>query len=180
MIYQSMMAGASGHGYYEIGSANTENGKSVPLYDVKETDIWEGIVSFGENEQADVYKHFAEKAYPGFSHEVNAKSMYHGYIKDGRLYLIVMNQDAAAEKAVTVPLTNFDGKVTVSGFSARTIIGENRPTVNATSLSVQLEPYETALIEVTPQNEDFEWFFSETVQKSFWVNLKIHKTVCLN
>lgn len=168
MIYQSFMAGATGHGYYEILNANKENGVEVPLYEVKETDIWEGIVSFGENEQADVYKHFAEKAYPGFSHVVNAESMYHGYIKDGKLYLIVMNQDATAEKTVTVPLTSFDEKVTLSGFSGRTIIGENSPTVNATSLSVQLAPYETALIEVTPQNEDFEWLFSETVQESFW------------
>ncbi|MBE7024772.1 MAG: hypothetical protein E7408_01795 [Ruminococcaceae bacterium] len=167
MIYQAYMAGATSHGYYAWDDAMKVDGISIRLPDVTETNIYEGIRAFAEKEQEDVFRHFVTKEYPGFSHYVGADVMYHSYIKDGKLYLIVMNQSTAEEKEITVPLTSFDGSISLKGYKAAYVSGKEGENFTGTtsSVTVTVPKHGVALLEITPaETVDFSILSKE----KFW------------
>ncbi|MBE7024771.1 MAG: hypothetical protein E7408_01790 [Ruminococcaceae bacterium] len=171
MIYQAYMAGATSHGYYAWDDAMRIDGKAVRLADVTETDIYEGITSFAAKERDDVFRHFAIKEYPGFSHYVGEDVMYHGYIKDNKLYMIVMNQSTEEEKTFQIPLTSFDDSITIDRYQASYINGYDGEDFRKSSnmLEVTVPKHGVSVVEVVPtQKADF----ASLSKDAFWEYFK--------
>ncbi len=181
MIYQAYMAGAKGHGYYSWDDPMKLDGKNIKLYQITQTDIYKGICSFAENEQQDVFKHFVEKEYPGFCHYIDNDVMYHGYIKNGKLYMIVMNQSITDEATFEIPLKSFDGNVTINKYLALCLYGAEEQKIKGNSdvLKVTVPKHGVAVWELSSfKGVDF----SKLDQDAFWdhvekINLKNAKSV---
>ncbi len=177
MIYQSLMAGAVSHGYYTIAGAMERNDVKIPLYNVTETDIWDGLVSFKEKEQGLVYKHFVEKEYPGLFHHAGEELMYHGFVKDGKVYVMVMNQNKTNTVNASIPLVSFDESIKITEWTAEYVAGaegENMQGTEAT-LRLSLAPYAAVLLAVTPLNDvRFSGLHTKTVQNKFWNEVNIN------
>lgn len=150
MIYQALFAGASAHGYYNFAKAAEENGEKVPLYAVTSTDIWAGLTGFAETEKADAYAHFVEEKTAGFSHYVGKELLYHGYVQNGKLRIIVLNQSIKDTVQARIPLVSFDKSLQIGAYTAKYIAGGEGSFSGERSLDLTLSPYQAAVLELTP------------------------------
>lgn len=170
MIYQSLFAGASSHGYYKIRNVSG----SLPLYDVTETDIWSGISTFGTKEQADAYAHFVRKEYKGFSHFKGRDILYHGYIKDNKLYMILLNQSITDTVTAEIPLVSFDGSMKIGDYTAKYVVGGSGSISGSGALSVSVPKHKAVVLEVKPKSGSLS-AFSDT---GFWDHVENIRQGC--
>lgn len=152
MIYQALFAGASSHGYYKIRNAS---GSSL-LY--KLDDIWSGITTFGTKEQADAYAHFVRKEYKGFSHFKGQDVMYHGYIKDNKLYMILLNQSITNTVEIKLPLVSFDGSTSIGEYTANYIVGGSGTVSGSGVLSVSIPKHKAVVLAIKPKSGSLSAF----------------------
>ncbi len=156
MIYQALLAGATAHGYYNLAQAAEVNGEKIPLYSITSTDIWDGICSFASNEQADAYAHFVAGKYSGYSYFVGKDILYYGYVKNGKLRMIVLNQSITETVQAEIPLISFDGSKKIGAYTAKYIAGEEGSFSGEKSLSLTLSPYKAVVLEVTASGVSLE------------------------
>ncbi len=167
MIYQSFMGGAQGVGYYSIYDPITIDGRKVPLYEIPDSDLWEGIVAWSENEKEDAFKHFVFREYGGFNHYVGEDIMYHSYIKDKHIYMLVMNQSITETVKAEIPLVSFDGSVEINNYFGEYLYGGEGKNIKGKNniLPVTLEPNAAVILKVSPLRAvDFE----SIDQTAFW------------
>ena len=176
MIYQTYMAGGKAHGYYNFSKPITRDGKSIPMHEITENDLWtKGIKGFYEVEHDDVFKHFVQREYPGFCHYEDDNVIYHGYIKNNHIFMIVMNQSITETVKVEVPLTSSDGSVEVSNYYATYFAGSEGDRIKGKNgvMPVTLEPYQTVVLEVQALKKTGD--FADIDQEQFWSFLDLEK-----
>ncbi len=173
MIYQAFMGGAGGIGYYSMSDPIKIDGKRYDLYAIPDSDLWEGIVAWGENERDDTFKHFVFREYGGFNHYVGEDFMYHGYIKDNYLYMLVMNQSITDTIKVEVPLVSFDGSITIDNYFGEYLYGGEGKNIkgNSSMMPVTLEPNAAVILKVSPRRATD---FASLDQDAFWEYFDAH------
>ena len=115
MAYQSLFAGAKALGWYQV-QAEVQVG--APKEEIWNREgIWEGIECFAQVEQEDAIKHFITGEYPIFSGNQNKDSRYwyRIFAKENELYAIILSR-STGEVAVEIPLTSYDGSISVGAF----------------------------------------------------------------
>lgn len=167
MIYQSFMGGAQGIGFYSMSDPITIDGKKVPLYEIPNSDLWDGIVAWSANEKEDAFRHFVFREYGGFSHYVGEDVMYHGYIKDNRLYMIVMNQSITETVKAEIPLVSFDGSIEIDNYFGEYLYGGEGKNIKGktNTLPVTLKPNAAVVLKVSPRRATD---FGSLDQEAFW------------
>ncbi len=154
-FYESLFEGTTMLGYYRFKDSG---GTSVNL---NKTEIWDDLVKFGTGgEQRDAFDYFAYRKYPTFSESsiVGAEEWHAAYVKDGKLYMLILNMDDenlnAAPCTVSIPLVSDDGSVTVEGFTATLLSGEGEASItgDGSTLTVPLSQNACVLYEITPKN----------------------------
>ena len=96
-IYQALLAGVKGFGYYTINEATKDMyDNSLDLY---ETDRWEGLYAFAKSAMPEVQAHFIEGKYSKVSDVVG--NGYSGRIwnKNETLYILLLNHTEAKTTA---------------------------------------------------------------------------------
>ena len=113
-LYQSLIAGASGVGYYPVQNLSDKTKPSIWDYDLAK-----GINYFNENEWEDAQKAFITGEYPTFAQNTDADAAvwYKVFAKGKDLYAVVINREDK-ENTVSIPLTSIDGSVTIRNFGA--------------------------------------------------------------
>ncbi len=136
MIYQSLMAGAKGFGYYAFDSY-TDDGKLVA-----ETETGDAIRSYYKLEQDLMFDYFVEEKYPTFNSNVDDSDevRWVSFVKDGEIYMVIMNKKEYEETEVTIPLISDNGLVKVGSFSAEPYAGGGEATRGIQNISVKLDP----------------------------------------
>ncbi|MBQ7032423.1 MAG: carbohydrate binding domain-containing protein [Clostridia bacterium] len=148
-IYQSYFCGAKAVGYYCLRDAD---GK----LDLMETPLWEGVEAFGDGEVDALAPYFAEWKYPSFAEKKTDDYWYRSYIKDGIIYVALINRRATAETNATVTLTAQNGELSVGAFTAKTLFGGTETFSGSGEFFVKLAPAAALTIEVTPsETTDF-------------------------
>ncbi len=154
--YESLFEGSTMLGYYSFRLARA-NG--VPL---NETEIWDDLVRWGnEGEQRDAFDYFVYRKYPTFNESVivGADEWHASYVKDGKLYMIVLNMDNvnrnAKARTVNIPLISDGGKVTIEGFTAKLLSGTGVESIegDGSTLTLPLEQNAAVVYEIIPKNE---------------------------
>lgn len=152
MIYQSFMAGAVGIGYYGFDYQDTND---TALPNMKDTAMAEGIKEFASKEQDIMFDYFVDKEYVTFNSNVDGleNMRYVSFLKDGKIYMVVLNKHEFAEQTVSVPLTSNNGNVTISSYTAEGYAGgaaDIATAVTTGTLDVTLEPGAAAVYIITP------------------------------
>lgn len=154
--YESLFEGATMLGYYCFRLARS-NG--VQLH---QTEIWDDLVAWGtEGEQKDAFDYFVYRKYPTFSEStiIGADAWYASYVKDGKLYMVILNMDEknrnAEARTVDIPLVSDGGAVTIEGFTAKLLSGEGAESItgDGSTLTVPLEQNAAVLYEITPKSD---------------------------
>ncbi len=113
--YQALLSGSHGEGYYCIED-------SYNTLDIDETELWPGLTAFAKNEQEFAYDVFGYGNYPVFNRRLGVGEEYRSVLKDGSVYMVVLNREAQ-EKNITVPLLSSNGKVSLSGKEMQVMFG---------------------------------------------------------
>lgn len=144
MIYQSLFEGSKAIGYYEFDS-------SIKGASLNKTELWEPITSWYKNEARDAFDYFVHDRYKNFN-EVRTDSFWaESYIKDGKIYMVVINREDKAPATAVIPLTSADGTVTVGDYSAVIHAGGQGNSFNGSgTLTVGLLPGQAVVYEITP------------------------------
>lgn len=152
MIYQSFMAGAVNLGYYGFDYPDT-NDPNEP--NMKDTEMAKGIAEFAAKEQDIMFDYFIDKEYPTFNSNVNGleNMRYVSFLKDGKIYMVVLNKKEFEAQTVSVPLKSDNGAVTISSYTAEGYAGgaeDITTAVTTGTLDVTLEPGAAAVYIITP------------------------------
>ncbi len=143
MIYQSYFCGAKSVGYYCLRDADGN-------LDLMDTPLWEGVEAFGSGEADALAPYFAEWKYPSFAESKTEDYWYRSYIKDGKVYVALINRRANTNTSATVTLTSQNGELSIGAFTAKTLFGATDTFSGSGAFTVNLAPAAALLIEVTP------------------------------
>ena len=163
-VYQAYIAGATGVGWYCISYADG----SDKLWEVKDDktgepigeELWQGLIDF-KNKEFDIsYDHYGDGEGTQFNRKVdlNAGYIYDSWVdKYGTMYLVVLNTLNNKPVDVSIPLTSDNGKVSLAGFTATPINGDDATITGNGTLNVTLDAgNQTILYKITPStNVDF-------------------------
>lgn len=151
MYYQALFEGTGMLGFYAFNNASGTK-------DLSQTDRWAGHVKFGDAEQDDAFDFFVYRKYPQFnmSMGISDRVWYATFIKNGRVYLFILNHDETNRSAdsilANVPLVSDGGSVKINGFTAKCIYGDGPETVNGESsgFGVSIDKNAAFVYEITP------------------------------
>lgn len=133
-LYQAYLAGAYGTGGYAWTSARGADGAKTTL---PKSDLWPAMVAFAEQERQLADEHFSLGKYPVLNEEKTDKIWHHSFVKDGEVYVVVLNLTPEAV-SYDVPLVSFDGKVKVTSGSVQAIGADVMPVVADGKMTVNL------------------------------------------
>ncbi|MBE7025557.1 MAG: S-layer homology domain-containing protein [Ruminococcaceae bacterium] len=115
-LYQALLAGSQGIGYYRVDDLGSDSDDTLSMW---EYDYYPSLKSFNETEWEDAKKAFITGEYPTFAHNTDEASpvWYKLFVKGSDIYAVLLNRENN-ENTVSIPLTSFDGSVTIGSFSA--------------------------------------------------------------
>jgi len=137
--YQALLSDSHGEGYYCIE-------KAYESKNIDETELWPGLTEFAAEEQEFAYDTFGYGEYPLFNQELNTSHEYRSVLKEGKVYLVILNRENIA-KTVQVPLTSMNKKVSLAESTVKAMFGaeDGDAKKEGNLLSVQLAPRAAAV-----------------------------------
>lgn len=141
MIYDSFFAGAKGFGYYCFEEAQ-------PGKDLDETAIWNTLVEFYNNENADAFAAFSNGEYPVYNEGKTEDVWYKSYIKDGELYMVALCENMEGAE-VQISLDDFEGKK-LGAFTAEILYGGEGTVTGTDTIALTLRKGQAVVMKVTP------------------------------
>ncbi len=150
MWYQALMAGASVVGYYSYSDCITTD-PPTPMHalDPAKYDLYTGLVEFAKEEQKESYAFFLEHKYPVFAEVRDEDVWYSAYVKEGKVYMIVLNR-YETEKTVDIPLESDGEVVSVGAYTAKGIYGGTETLSGSGILHLTLAGSGAHVYEITP------------------------------
>lgn len=175
-IYQALIAGASAIGYFSMNDTDKDqDGNKIPITKIPQ--LWDPVLLYGQKELKETYNHFVRGGSPYFNEGRGDEYWYSSWVKDGSIYMAVLGMKATGEVKASIPLTSFNGAVSLEGFTASVIAGaEEKSFTGSKSLDVTLNDTQTVLYKITPDSpvdfsglgassfddlEDFPWARTE-------------------
>lgn len=148
MLYQSLLAGASGVGYFKFDNADKTT-------DLNDTALWPHITTFSQNEQKNAFDAFVYKKYPIYTDVRKDDYWVVSFIKDESIYMLFMNR-LKTEQTMSVSFAGEKNNAFVNyRFSSDCIAGCDAPSLNNTSsITCTLPKGGVALFRLIPQNAE--------------------------
>lgn len=159
-VWQAMIGGAKGMGYYAISAADyAEDGSTIPIWEMTSTtdtdtgaQMWEGMKSWYEKESDIAFNHFVHNRGTRIAEEISLDDgyIYSAWTVDGKTYLVVLNVKGE-EVTVNIDLASAG----ITDYSATVINGSTQAdfTGNGT-VTVTLEKDQAVLYEITSATTD--------------------------
>ncbi len=150
MIYQVLMAGAKGFGLFAFDKTYKVNDVWVV-----QTPTADAIREFNAKEKDMMFDYFIEKKYPTFTNNFNDNPDYRwiSFVKDGEIYLAVVNRHEFEETEAAIPLISDNGLLQVGSFTAEGYAGETEDAKGLKTLYVTLQPGDVAVYKIKPSNK---------------------------
>jgi len=148
-VYQALWSGARGLEYYTY-CVNQD--LKAPW--IHETKLWDGITEFNRLEKEGAFGHFIEKKYPPFMDYRGNEAWYRAYVKDGAVYVIVLNRDNT-NKTVPVCMNSYNGEICLEGFTVTLVAGDETysQTVDGNVFSAAIPANGVVLYKITPSKD---------------------------
>lgn len=148
MIYQSLMAGAKGYGFYAFDCKVD----GVPVY---ETETGDAIREYNAKEKELMFEYFIDHKYTTFNsnYEDNPDYRYFSFVKDGAVYMVILNRHEYEETKTNIPLLSDNGLVQLGSFKAEAYAGTTEDVGGLKNLCVTLEPGAAAVYRITANNK---------------------------
>ena len=145
-LYQAMMAGAKGYGYYPWVPDNEELDT-----DLNEGRYWDTILSFHQKAQPKLMEYFGRGEGKRFNVSHTDNLWYESWVDGNDIYMAVASRLTGGQ-TVTIPLTSSNGKITLSSYNMSVVNGGDMSAVTkkAGSFTVNLSGYQTVLYKITP------------------------------
>ncbi len=164
-LYQCLLAGGKGLSYYGLAVGGIEKGQIL-----SDTPLWGALVEFEQKDKVLMYDHFVFGDTPVFNRQTKyARPVwYHSFVKDGDIYMIVAN-NAFAENTASIPLTSYNQKVTINGYTAVVHSGADAATIRGlgNTLDVTIKPNTVVVYKITPNiAQDFSSLTKEAYEKA--------------
>lgn len=149
MIYQTLMAGAKSWGYFAF---DWELPDGTLTY---ATPTGDAICEFAEKEQELMIDYFLKKKYPTFNsnYEDNPDYRYFSFVKDGSVYMVILNRHEYVQTKAEIPLLSNNGLVQLGSFRAAPYAGTAEGASGIKTLSVTLEPGAAAVYKISSNNK---------------------------
>ena len=119
MIYQTFMAGAEGYGFFgfeyaDINDPDYDEAANTP--NMRDTEMAEGLKEFAQKEQDMMFDYFVDDEYVTFNsdYENDPAMRYVSFLKDGKIYMVILNRKEYESQTVSVPLTSNNCQVTIA------------------------------------------------------------------
>ncbi len=150
MIYQVLMAGAKGYGLFAFD------------YSYRVNDVWvartataDALRAFNAKEKDMMFDYFIEKKYPTFNSNIDGHPDYRwiSFMKDGEIYLVVLNRHEFKTTDVAIPLVSDNGLLQVGSFTAEGYAGEAETAKGLKTLYVTLQPGDAAVYKIKAANK---------------------------
>ncbi|MBQ7032680.1 MAG: S-layer homology domain-containing protein [Clostridia bacterium] len=150
MWYQALMAGASAVGYYSYSDCiTTDPPTAMHQLDPAQYDLYTGLGEFAKEELGESYAFFLEHKYPVFAEGRGENVWYSAYVKNGKIYMIVLNRHET-EQTVSIPLESDGGCISVGAFTGRRVYGGTENLSGNSALNLTLEGSGAYVYEITP------------------------------
>lgn len=120
-LYQAFMEDVKGVGFYCFESSYKPPEADAKL-NIQDTELWSPMKEFYEAEMDNAFRHFVQREFPPFNHYRGNDIWYRGFVKNGEIYLIVLNRDNTAKK-VDIKLESYNKKISVNGYTASVLRG---------------------------------------------------------
>lgn len=147
-IYQAYLAGTDGLGWYTWTPDNYDYDKMLD-----EGKYWPILQNY-HNVEADIlYPYFVEEKYQTFIKGRDSKYWYDLWIVDDHLYAAIQNR-TELNQDFEIPLISENGLVNIGKSKVELIstVGNPEFTAQEDKVIAKLEPYQAALIKITPDN----------------------------
>lgn len=150
--YQAFMAGAKGYGHYAFDYPIYKDKEGNDVTIEKSTE-WPVIEKLHEEELPLLYEHFVLRKTPMFNENREEKVWYRSWVRDGKIYMALLNMNNETSQNVEIPMTSITG-VTVPKFAARVAYGGNVASIVRDDgiLPYTLAPKQAVLFEITPMD----------------------------
>ncbi|MDD6308441.1 MAG: hypothetical protein PUB07_03675 [Clostridia bacterium] len=155
MIYQSYMAGAKSIGYYLYRDADRND-----LLLHENENLWPTMTEFAEKEKDDMFKVFVTKEYPTFCTIKNDRYWLTAYVKEAKLYVLVLNRTSASIRE-TVSLQSDDNTVALTNFTVGELVGSGYTEKQGNNLYFSLAKYKAGRFEIIPNDANALAGFTE-------------------
>ncbi len=145
MIYQAIMAGASGIGFYKFVDAKGE-------LELHATDLWPVISDFGQNEWNTAYKAFVKGDYPEFSTKRETNYWMNSFVKENnKLIMYVANRTNAVQE-ITFTLVSDDNTMSIGAYTVESSSSTQALTSGSGTITISLPASSAEFYVITPQN----------------------------
>lgn len=147
MMYQSVMGGAQGMGYYPWIPDNEEVDDALP-----DSIYWPVITDYKLKDYDLMWKFYGGYDKPEkFNTSRHNDLWYDSFVVNNDIYVTVLNR-TASDKSVTIPLTSTNGKIVISNYTASVVNGGELSAVtqNSGSFDIALTPYQAVMYKITP------------------------------
>ncbi len=115
MAYQHYFEGGEGLGYFRF---ETSSG-SPEIPNMWDYELWNGALTLGEGGEIDELEDlFINGKYPIIGQAITDTYSYIAYVKDNTPYIILINRVYDKETPVEIPLTSYNGAVSIGSFTA--------------------------------------------------------------
>ncbi len=150
MWYQALMAGASVVGYYSYSDCiTTDPPTAMHQLDPARYDLYTGLKEFAKAELGESYAYYLEHKYPVFAEVRDEDVWYSAYVKDGKVYMIVLNR-YEEEKTVDIPLKSDGAVISIGAYTAKGIYGGTEVLSGNGNLHLTLAGSGAHVYEITP------------------------------
>ncbi len=143
--YRTLFSGTHGAGSYAFYNANG----ALHLH---ETELWDGLVEFANEEMKELHNHFINDMYPIFKEYYGTDMLLSSYVKDGSIYIVMVNC-SKEEETFTIPLVSDGRNVKIGKFTASLLYRDTKTEFTGDGeFKVTLAGDDAAIYKITPDS----------------------------
>ena len=145
-MWQALLAGASGLGYYTWIPDNYDVDQELD-----QSSYWPVMTAFNDLESEIALRHFTTQEHPSFNKSRKNDAWYETWTDGEVVYAVIQNR-LKAEQTVTVPLTSQNGTVTINDFDISVVYGglDSAVKKEAGAFSARMRPQQAVLYKIIP------------------------------
>ncbi|MBQ7036827.1 MAG: S-layer homology domain-containing protein [Clostridia bacterium] len=146
-VYQTLFSGASGYFFYSLGT-HSEHVDKTPMI---EWPVWQDVVNkWAPWERQFMFDCFVNGKNKLLDYKKTNDVIWATFTDDKDIYAICLNRNKATPTTAEIPLVDGAGLISVEGFDAVRMTGEEMKLSGSGTLTLNLTPLEASVWKITP------------------------------